>query len=103
MTDCILIQNGRAHEIWRGKKKVELPPLHPDLLANVVEVETSDTQEGDVWKNRKFTRPVADEIKKGRRPLLMRDGLTDDELSRLKQYLVATGILTEDRANEVFG
>ena len=50
MLDVILIQNGRAHEIWRGKTLDELRPLyHADLIAQMVERTTGTVNDGDVW------------------------------------------------------
>lgn len=47
--DCILIQLGRAHEIWRDTRKADLPPLHPDLLALIVEQPAGAVSDGDLW------------------------------------------------------
>lgn|GEM_PF-3929800 len=50
MLDVILIQNGRAHEIWRGKTIDALRPLfHADLVAQMVERPAGAVNEGDVW------------------------------------------------------
>lgn len=54
MTDSILIQNGAAHEIWRGKTKAQVPPLHEDLVKNIVEVESDTVNENDAWDGEKF-------------------------------------------------
>lgn len=47
--DCVLIQNGKAHEIWRGIATDKLPPLHPDLVAQTVEAPAGTVNDGDAW------------------------------------------------------
>lgn len=59
MIDSVLIQDGRAHQIWPGKSKTELPPLHRDFLARVVEVHAGTVAAGDLWDGYAFTTPPA--------------------------------------------
>ena len=57
MSDSILIQNGCAHQIWRGVAKSALPPMTADLLAAVVEMPADTVNEGYVWNGIAFTAP----------------------------------------------
>lgn len=54
MTDSVLIQNGGARQIWRNTTKTEVPPLHPDLVACIVEVESDTVNENDAWDGEQF-------------------------------------------------
>lgn len=48
MLDVILIQDGRAHEIWRGKTIDQIRMLyHVDLVAQMVERPADTVNEGD--------------------------------------------------------
>lgn len=50
MRDVILIQHGRAHEIWRGKTIEQLRPIfHADLVAQMVEQPTYTVDIGDAY------------------------------------------------------
>lgn len=51
MIDSILIQDGRAHQIWRGVAKADLPPLHPDLVAQIVEAAANTVNEGYIFND----------------------------------------------------
>lgn len=56
MLDVILIQHGRAHEIWRGKTLDELRPLyHADLVAQMVEMPADSVQSGWLWNGTTFS------------------------------------------------
>lgn len=74
MTDCVLIENGLAHQVWRGKTKAELPPLHADVLKNIVEVDYL-VAEGDVHDGAQFTKPDFDSEAEARRTLAQSDFL----------------------------
>jgi hypothetical protein len=56
--DCVLIQNGKAHEIWRDRQKVELRPMTQELLDCVVEVPAGSASYGAVWNNETKTFEV---------------------------------------------
>lgn len=58
--DCVLIQNGVAHEIWRDRQKVELRPMTDELVTSIVEVEAGSVNYGDVWnaETSSFEAPV---------------------------------------------
>ena len=61
MLDVILIQNNRAHEIWRGKTINDLRPLyHVDLIDQMVERPAGAVNEGDEWdaETETFTAPA---------------------------------------------
>lgn len=49
--DCILIQNNKAHEIWKERTLNALPKLHSDLLKNIVEVSSESVSYGDIWNS----------------------------------------------------
>lgn len=55
--DSILIWDGKAHEIWRGTAKAELPDFHPDLVALIVEAPAGTVNERDIWDGAGFVAP----------------------------------------------
>lgn len=57
MMDCILIQGDAAHQIWRDTFKSNLPPMTPELMRDVVEVEAGTVSEGDLWDGETFSAP----------------------------------------------
>jgi hypothetical protein len=69
--DCILIQAGRAHEIWPNTTKSALcykvhdgeiearPIFPPDTIAAIVEVAGGSVQVGATWDGSTFTNPPA--------------------------------------------
>ncbi len=56
--DQVLIQDGHAQQIWRGIAKVDLPPLHPDLVVQIVERPEGVVQENDLWDGTSFSSPI---------------------------------------------
>lgn len=56
-TDSILVLNGIAWEIWRGKSKAQLPPFHPDLVAMIVEAPAGTVHDGYRYTDGVFTPP----------------------------------------------
>jgi hypothetical protein len=86
MVDSILIQNGKAHEIWRGTAKKNLPPLHADLVAQIVEVPDDTVNGGDLWDGKVFTvppTPIPERVKTRSEKfddVAAKSGLTPDEL-----------------------
>ncbi|MCF2522354.1 hypothetical protein [Bradyrhizobium sp. G127] len=55
--DSILVQNGRAHQIWRGVAKDSIPPMTPELMDCVVEAEAGLVDDGDIWSGSAFSKP----------------------------------------------
>jgi hypothetical protein len=53
MIDSVLVQNGRAHEVLPNKRKTEIV-YHPDLMAQVYEVDGGSVAEGYVFDGTKF-------------------------------------------------
>lgn len=56
--DSIFVQNGVAHEIWRGIAKDNLPPMHPAILAQVVEAARDVVQYGYLYSDGQFSAPA---------------------------------------------
>lgn len=135
MTNSVLIIGGRAHEIWRGVDKASLPPMHPDVLAKIVETE-GEVEVGHLWSDGGFSPPAP---KTPSAPSLSYDAFrsrwTEEELAAMAQALttdprvlevviiarsqgrvnlssviaaaakalfVEVGVLTSERADEVF-
>ena len=56
--DCVLIQNGRAHEIWRRMRKMDLVDRYSgEFLAAIVETAEDVVHSGDVWNGTTFSAP----------------------------------------------
>ena len=56
--DCVLIQNGRAHEIWRKTRKADLRDyVTSEILAATVETPEGAVTAGDVWDGTTFAPP----------------------------------------------
>lgn len=56
--DCVLIQYGKAHEIWRNTRKVDLQTRYTsELVAAIVETVDGAVQEGDLWDGATFSPP----------------------------------------------
>lgn len=56
--DCVLIQHGKAHEIWRDTRKADLQTRYaPSILAAMVEVAAGTVQPGDLWDGIAFSSP----------------------------------------------
>jgi hypothetical protein len=53
--DSILVQHGIAWEIWRDTPKDKLPPLHPDLAAQIHEAPAGTVNTGDAFDGEIFT------------------------------------------------
>lgn len=89
--DSILIQHGRAHEIWRGKSKSELPPFTPSLLDSIVEADSGAVNEGDQWDGVSFTPPSTEpETQATVVPyVILRARLTDAEKETLHMAMAA--------------
>lgn len=94
--DCVLIQHGRAHQIWRGKSKGLLPPLHPDLVAQIVEAESNTVAEGDAWTGAAFEKPAAPDPK---HVALAELKASDAAMARIAEDLIdaltAKGVIAE--------
>lgn len=60
MVDSVLVQDGKAHEVWSGIAKADVRPMHPDMLAQVVEVETGTVNYGDAFADGVFTPQSVD-------------------------------------------
>ncbi len=58
MTDSILIQHSKAHQIWRGLDKTQLPEFHPDIVSQIVEQPNDTVFIGDDWNGTEFTPQV---------------------------------------------
>lgn len=135
MVDSVLIQNERAHQIWRDTSKASLPPMTAELLAAVIEAPADTVNEGDLWDGAAFSTPAP------ARPAIVpysafRELWTDDEKAALhasmatswqiedfvglaraqnsvnlvgatavaaKAAIVSLGILTQERADTLFG
>lgn len=56
--DCVLIQAGKAHEIWRNTLKVGLQSRYaPEILAAIVEVASDTVFGGYLWDGVAFSPP----------------------------------------------
>lgn len=87
MTDTVLIQWGMAHEIFARRTLEEMARRrHPDLVAQMVEVDDDSVVIGDVWDGRRFTKPVIDPP-----PPPPRDPIA--ELDALKAILRTKGVI----------
>ena len=53
--DCVLIQNNKAHEIWRNTSKTSLAGrFTQEIYDTIVDVNDNLTQPGDVWNGASF-------------------------------------------------
>lgn len=58
--DCVLIQNGQAHQIWRNTRKADLQTRYaPGIVANIVEVPSGTVEQGHLWDGTSFSPPPA--------------------------------------------
>lgn len=58
MPDCVLIQEERAHEIWRGVARADLiGRFTPDLIARMVDVPEGTVRTGYLWNGTQFSPP----------------------------------------------
>lgn len=56
--DCVLIQHGKAHEIWRNTRKVDLQTRYTaELVAAIVETADAAVRLGDLWDGTSFWPP----------------------------------------------
>lgn len=56
--DCVLIQDGKAHEIWRNTRKVDLQTRYTsELVAAIVETPSGTVQVGHRWNGTTFSPP----------------------------------------------
>lgn len=87
MTDTVLIQHGKAHEIFAGRTLAEMAlRRHPDLVAAMVEAADGSVEVGDVWDGSAFSRPVPPVLPRGRDVFAEIDALMAD-VERIKQRL----------------
>lgn len=56
--DSILIQNNIAWQIWPDTAKTNLPPMTPELMAAIVEVDAGTVEVGDAWDGSSFSKPA---------------------------------------------
>ena len=58
--DCVLIQHGKAHEIWRRTRKTELQDRYTqEILDAIVETADDAVQPGHLWDGTTFSAPPA--------------------------------------------
>ena len=95
MVDSILVQNGKAHEIWRGIAKSDLPPLHKDILANIVEAPDGTVNEKHLWDGTKFSAPPVPIPPPPKRNLEAELDAEKARASRLEAALLAKGTITD--------
>ena len=55
--DCVLIQNEKAHQIWRNATKASLHGTVTSELLNTIVETAGPVQEGDLWDGRAFVSP----------------------------------------------
>ena len=56
--DCVLIQHGKAYEIWRETSKASLVSQYaPTILSAIVETASGAAQSGDLWDGNFFSVP----------------------------------------------
>lgn len=96
MLHSVLIQHGRAHQIWRDTRKADLPPMHADLLAEVTETE-QDVSPGDEWDGKAFAPRIPDDDEGARSDeiTIARQTITD-RTPEILDALIAKGALTKD-------
>ncbi len=59
MTDVVLIQNGKAHEIFHNVSLAQMTGrFHADLVAQMVEVPSETVNENDIWDGENFSAPT---------------------------------------------
>jgi hypothetical protein len=89
MTDTVLVQDGKAHEIFAGRTLEDMAKRrHPEVVKLMVEVRDGAVELGDVWDGSGFSKPVIPT-----EPPRPRDPIA--ELDALKAILAQKGILTE--------
>lgn len=57
MSHAVLIQNSVAQQVWRNTLKADLPPMHPDILSNVIDYD-GDVSDGWAWDGTTFVDPA---------------------------------------------
>lgn len=88
--DSVLVINGRAHQVWRGVAKKDLPEMHPDVMAKVVEVDPAAAPaEGALWNGERF-------VARTKQPVPTVKAPKRDRIAALVAALVAKGVLTEE-------
>lgn len=54
--DCVLIQHGKAHQIWRATRKADLRTQYSaEILSSIVETVDGVVQAGDLWDGTAFS------------------------------------------------
>ena len=79
MTDSILVQNNKAHQIWRGLDKTAIPEFHPDIVDQIVERPDGEVNEGDNWDGSVFTPEPP--------PVVLTDAEKDEEAAQRFQKI----------------
>ncbi|RUT32656.1 hypothetical protein EMQ25_05785 [Arsenicitalea aurantiaca] len=54
----VLIVHARAHQIWRDTAKADVPPLSPELMADVIET-AGPVEDGWSWDGEIFSPPAS--------------------------------------------
>lgn len=82
MAHSVLIQNGAAWQVWENTAKVDLPPMHPSLVEQVIEYD-GPVSSGWLWDGAVFTDPtiktseqLAEEVRAERDRLLIQSDWT---------------------------
>lgn len=110
MPDVVLIQHGAAHEIFAGRTLASMNGcFSPDLIAQMVEVESGSVAERDVWDGASFSKPLpptptADDIRaEAQRRIVTLTGARDLQSSMAKQLnaLMRATELTNAKASGV--
>lgn len=95
MTDSVLIVNGHAHQIWRGKSKDDIPPLHPDLVKGIVETD-NEVNEGDAYDGASFSKPAVDPKAEARKSLARSDREMIRAAEDIWEALRTKGVVTDN-------
>jgi len=85
MVDSILIQNNRAHEIWRATSKSNLE-FHPEIMDAIVQAPNNTVNLKDVWDGSTFSAPVPKPLSDFQIRKAQFDGVTirDELVTKLK-------------------
>ena len=82
MSNAVLIQNNIAWQVWKNTLKVDLPPMHPDIVSNIIDY-AGDVSDGWEWDGTAFVDPspnsydvLSAEIRATRNTLLARSDWT---------------------------
>ena len=93
--DCVLIQNNKAHEIWRKTTKASLEGKYTSsILSAVVETQPDSVQQGYVWDGVSFSAPPPPPPNETLTEMALRESRRKDILSTCAVIVRARNIST---------